>query len=255
VVRLGKTKFAEYTGRLEFASSAPLLSTSGAGLQARVGVLFSFERSLNLPRIFQGICKDCGYESGQWSDRNIAVLLGRDNAALSLAVNQVPASGDTGGLCLFVLPHPGEHRALERTGLTLDGATRLGRMVRLTTVVCRECGATYQRRRLCTSIGSTGCMIGLGASLISGIGAGVCRRSFEVGVLAFCGVMVLATAVIELIEWCLLQRFRARAWALRRARNCPKCGSDWAQAICRYRLVPCPNCKRRRVRFRMVARS
>jgi len=214
-----------------------------------------------LPGIFRGRCKDCGYESDGFADVGLAVLLGRDHPALRfpeheyLVSDAVGELGEVENVCLLVLPHPGEARTLERVGMTLEDASRQGRMVRLRTVVCRGCVTVYRRRRLFAAMGSTGCAIGMAVCLGSAVGAGVWRGSFEVGVLASCVAMMVVAVGIELFEWSLLLRFRRRARALRRPETCPECGSGSAQSILRWRRVPCPCCGGRRVRFIMVGRS
>jgi len=214
-----------------------------------------------LPGIFRGRCRDCGYESGSFADVGLAVLLGRDHPALRIPEHEYLVSDDVGELgaiedvCLLVLPHPGEARTLERVGMTIEDASGEGRMVRLRAVVCRGCGTVYRRRRLFAAMGSTGCVIGVAVCLVSGVGAGVWRGSFEVGVLASWGAMMVVVAGIEILEWSLLLRFRRRARALRRPETCPECGSASAQSILRWRRVPCPCCGGRRVRFVMVGRS
>jgi predicted Zn-ribbon and HTH transcriptional regulator len=214
-----------------------------------------------LPGILRGRCKDCGYESDRFADISLAVLLGRDHLALRVPEHEHLISDEVGelgafeDLCLLMLPHPGEARTLEGVGMTLVDASRQGRMVRLRTVVCRACGTVYRQRRLFAAVGSTGCAIGIAVCLVSGIGAGVWGGSFEIGVLAFCGAMLVVSVGIELIEWSLLRRFRGRARALRRPETCPECGSSLAQSIVRWRRVPCPCCGKRLMRFRMVGQS
>jgi len=218
-------------------------------------------RAVRLAGIFQGICSNCHHESAVVADGSMAILINRDDPALRIPLNEKLVSNDIGELptgdnfCLLELAHPLEDSILHSTGISFPEASYGGRLVLLTSVVCRKCGTVYNRRRLTVRTGSAGCLIALAAFFSVSPLAGLWLQSFWVGLASGYAVLMLVSACDQLVAWLFLQRFRNRAKALALPANCPKCGSTSAQSVTRSRRVPCPECGQFSVRFRMTAIS
>lgn len=205
--------------------------------------------------IFQGTCKHCGYQSAADADTALAVLISQDHVALGEPLNKLLVSYDVGNLvsaehlCLIQLAHPLKDSILKSAGLTMRDASSNGQLVRLQSVVCRECGTTFRRRRLIAC--GLGCFSTLAICLIVGFAAGYSRGSIAIGFIAAYGAIFVIAAADPVIQWWKLRAFRERAYALTGAGNCPNCGSDSIQSVCKSTSVTCPSCRQRSMVFKM----
>jgi predicted Zn-ribbon and HTH transcriptional regulator len=214
-----------------------------------------------LAAIYQGTCKHCGYESAADADGALAVLIERDHAALEVPLNKSLVSYETGdlaaveSLCLLELAHPLEDSILHSTGLAFGEASRNGRLVSLQSVVCRECGMTFKRRKLIARTGAAGCFAGLAVCLIAGFTAGYLAGSFWIGFGAVYCALLVWWAADSAVQWWWLRRFRERGKLLARPRGCPSCGSDSVQSVTRSKPIACHACRQKSMTFKMVGIS
>jgi len=148
-----------------------------------------------------------------------------------------------------VLAHPLEFEILAGTGYTWSDLYRQGRYVLVTNVVCRRCGAVFQKRKL-GAPGEPGCTVAILIGLLSGAAAGLRAHRLLVGVLVFCSIGGATAALAAWIaRWRVRRRFPARAAALAAESSCPACGADDAAPISRVRSVRCPACRQQSLRF------
>lgn len=215
-----------------------------------------------MPTLFQGICRHCGHQTPPLSKGYGAVFVDQPVAQAQRHVaGAVVASGDGSAMAsvddlrFVVLRHPIEDSDLAKTGYTWHDLLRQGRYVRVTNVICRDCGTLFQRRRL-SPPGAFGCITAMTLGVVVGLAAGLWMRSFVLGLLAW---YVVATAVSIGAEFCaalyVRLRFRARAKALAAERTCPRCGADNAKTIGSGRSVVCSACCRRSLRFKVAGVS
>jgi hypothetical protein len=215
-----------------------------------------------MPTVYQGICRDCGYTTSFLSEEYGAVFVDQPVAeAQQELAGAVIMAGNSGPMAsiddhrFVVLRHPGEESDLRATGYTWRDLLKQGRYVRVTNVICRECGTLFQRRRLAAP-NAFGCVTALVLGVIVGLSAGIRMRSISAGFAAwFVGAMVVLIGAEFCAALYVRLRFRTRAKMLAAERTCPGCGADHAKKIGWGRSVACPSCRRCSLRFKVVGIS
>ena len=209
-----------------------------------------------MPTLFQGTCRHCGHTTPLLCEVYGAVFADRPVAQAQHEVaGAVLTSGVAGAMAsiddprFVVLRHPIEDSDLRKTGYSWRDLLKQGRYVRVTNVICRECGTLFRRRRLAPP-GGFGCITGLGLGVVAGLAMGIVTTSVTAALLAG---YVVATAVsigagFGAVVYVRL-RFAARASALAAERKCPACGADNAKTVGWGRSVVCPACRQRGLRF------
>jgi predicted Zn-ribbon and HTH transcriptional regulator len=212
--------------------------------------------SRRVPSLYQGVCRNCSHRTAIMTAGYGAVLVDRPldrsqtevagACLLSAAAGKLAESADPR---FVVLAHPLESKILADTGYTWNDLYRQGRYVLVTNVVCRRCGAVFQKREL-GAPGEPGWVVAILIGLLSGTAAGLWAHRLLVGVLVFCGLGGATGALAGWIaRWRVRRRFRARAAALAAESTCPACGADDAAPISRVRSVRCPACRQQSQRF------
>jgi predicted Zn-ribbon and HTH transcriptional regulator len=201
--------------------------------------------------IHQAMCAECGYESSHFEDCGLAVILD-DHSPSYFA--------DPENRQIVVLGHPLEDSILQEIGFTYQSASLQGRMMKVTPVVCQDCGTIYQIRRVFSgdnAIGLSGCLWVLVISAIIGITVGWMRQSILLGL----GTIWLGAGLIfglidfsidRFVRW----RFKKRVKEFDRSSGCPECSSKrYATSTMFWRRLPCIACGKKAVRIRMTGIS
>lgn len=152
---------------------------------------------------------------------------------------------------LIPLPHPIESSALHQQGETWSGATRTGRILRVTNLICSDCGAMNTTADLSASA------YGCGFGLILSIGLIAANTWYLKLPVFIASLMIWAGLILPhlMIDAYLRMRFRANVRPFR-FKRCT-CGSRKAISIARAgkKLFPCKRCGEKSVRIEIAGRS
>jgi ribosomal protein L37AE/L43A len=202
-----------------------------------------------MPLVFHAACADCGYEAADLSPGGFAVLVP------DAETDSPPILGRHHPPVL----HPFAPFVLDEFGLSFATAAWGGQLVERETVVCRECGRVFERRRLTAAgaaVGCGGCLAIAGGAFAVAVVVGLVTGNPFVGAGAGAVVAVAAGAVAEFGASAFVRRrFRERAATVDTPRTCPDCGGRRVARVgSNGGPFPCPACGRRAVRIVPVAK-
>ncbi len=117
-----------------------------------------------MPMIYEGRCAKCGYRSPHISEGYWSVILDEPSHEWF---------SDPRNERLAILGHPLEDDILKQIGHTWNSVTWGGRLLRTTEHVCKDCGNTFDSRRLDVANLCLGCLpislFAIGIGLLIGI--------------------------------------------------------------------------------------
>lgn len=152
---------------------------------------------------------------------------------------------------LIALPHPVEDFTLSEQGETWRAATRSGRILRVTNLICPGCGAMNTTASL--SAHSSGCVFGLilAATLVP-VSIWLLHLPVPLELLMIWSALFIPNLAISLY---LRTRFQRNVQPFRFERC--ECGSKKAVSIerARKKKFPCMRCKSKSVRIEIAGRS
>jgi hypothetical protein len=215
--------------------------------------------------IHQGICSNCGYETAPMAGECGAVLVTPPvKSEEKVAVGRLLASEILGDRAtvqddqLIVLGHPLETSILAGTGYTWHELLRQGRYVRITEVICRQCGNIFAKRQLAVP-GGVGCRVislNLIAGIVSGIGIGSWTHSLLLAIVTFIGAAwCLETGCETFAHRHLQRRFHERAIVFASDALCPVCNADDSVSFTSAKRNRCPACREESLNVKMVGIS
>lgn len=215
-----------------------------------------------MPTIYQGNCRNCGYQTPFLTSSYGAVFVDDPVPGVQHEVaGAVLPKGDEEKLAttndpnLVVLAHPCEQSILTRTGHTWGSLLRQGRYVAVRNAACRGCGTVFAQRRL-TAPPLLGCALSLVVGALGGILAGLLRQSLLEGfVLWLCLTAGGSFAMDWMAGFYFRRRFSSRAASLANGSACPNCRTRDSTAIESRQVVICPVCHQAKLRFDCVGRS
>lgn len=214
-----------------------------------------------MPLIYQGTCSRCGYQTPGMTDQYGAVLVDRPVENVQYEVAGAVSTSDEKiqfnpvHLNLVILSHPVESSSLARTGYTWRDLHAQGRHVRVTNVVCRECGVIHRHYKLIYS-SMAGFQITLATSLAAAVIAGIYGRHIVVGLITFTLAAYLLAGATEAYAWLRYRwKFSQRMAELKQQSKCPHCEGHRARSISHEKHALCPQCQTRNIQFRNVGIS
>jgi hypothetical protein len=160
------------------------------------------------------------------------------------------------GKSLVVLPQSlhSQRMIFKQLGLSHRAAALAGRLVFIRHVICGQCGASYELRRLAAGLTTPECVGFLVLALLATAGGVTVRLitgAWWAGLLAGLGslfllIEVTARALSAYVRW----RYRNRTLAFTTSGPCPRCGGreyvDLAASL--KHVFPCPQCGERSLR-------
>lgn len=197
-----------------------------------------------MPLVFHAACADCGYESPALSPGGFAVLVpDTDEPTPPILGRRHPP-----------VLHPFAPYVLDEFGLTFASAAWGGQLVEFETVVCRDCGRVFERRRLTAggaAIGCAGCLTLAAAAAVVAVVVAIAVGNPFVGLGVGAVAAVAVAAVIECgASGIVRRRYRDRVGQVDTPRTCPDCGGRRCSRVgSGGGPFPCPSCGHRAVRI------
>ena len=216
-----------------------------------------------MPPVYQASCFNCKYQSTVFPAGYGAVLVdeplaGAPKSFLAGMVgfgDKQPEMSVSTTPNLVVLAHPIESAILESTGHTWKSLMLEGRHVTVQLLVCADCGALYERKKL-TAPFAIGCLPTIAVGVVSGFTLWLYLSSIIIGIfVGYMTIFMVALTVHALSNLYTRLRFRERIRILEANKTCPSCYSPSFYIIPTKKVVPCPACKAKSLQIQMIGIS
>lgn len=196
--------------------------------------------------ILQGQCKDCGYETRYFVAATGAIIL--DEGA------RIPDSyRDDQSPRVAVLAHPLAQSIEEAVEITFQEAQKAGRAVLIREQCCGACGHCYESRVLGFPKFALGCWPVIAVAVGIGVAVWMGTHSVAHTALALWITPFVVSAIIDFVAKRMILGKKTRiADPFCTSENCPECGSYFPKT---RGVVPCPRCRKRRMKIEMVGIS
>jgi len=159
-------------------------------------------------------------------------------------------------------PHPCEADTLQEYGRTNSVllsdilVSLAGRYLHCPDYFCKSCGHAYEARWLGANPGLFGCLLAICISIPAGVSVGITTSSIAAGLLwGWLALLPSYLLIYQTASVYIRLRYRQRAREFRKY-GCPNCGSRRAvRPNGAFRALPCPKCKKRTMKIKLVGWS